>query len=240
MVASRHRKQGFALIVVLSTLSIVALLFAITSSRFLTKLTTSEAELELGSRQQENRVMAELALDVFSEGVGQVDPREPLVFQQGGRELALVMQDVGGLVDLNTAAPDLLDALCASLSIPSDAVERFRKWRRTPYRLHSVADFARVAEIPYEDGLRLKEYATVHSGRFGVAPDLAPGDLVERLVGSVSLGGVQGSEFPVSWQTPASGTTFRVDLWEGGRFERSIGVVHLGGSGAEVRILELY
>ncbi|WP_037317696.1 hypothetical protein [Ruegeria halocynthiae] len=240
MVARGGRRQGFALIVVLSTLSIVALLFAITSSRFLANLKDSEAELILAKRQQENQSLAELALGVFSQGPTQTDPRESLVIRQDNRELTLVLQDVGGLVDLNTAAPDLLDALSASLSFPSDAVERFRKWRRTPYRLHSVSDFARVAGLPYEDGLLLRQYATVHSGRYGIAPDLAPQELVEQLMDSAALGSVQGAELPPSWRTASSGVVFRLDLYEGGRFERFVGVIHLGGSGSGGRILELY
>lgn len=240
MVASGRGKQGFALIVVLSTLSIVALLFAITSSQFLESLKGSEAELILAKRQQENQALAELALGVFGRGSNQSGPREPLVLQLNDREFTLVLQDVGGLVDLNTAAPDLLDALASSLDIPNDAVERYRDWRRTPYRLNSIVDFARVAEIPYEDGLRLREFATVHSGRYGVSPDLTPQVLVERLVAAAPLGSIQGTELPVSWRTAGSGVVYRVDLFDGGRFERFVGVIDFGGSGSGGRILELY
>ncbi|MDA7966139.1 hypothetical protein [Ruegeria sp.] len=240
MVASGRRRQGFALIVVLSTLSIVALLFAITSSRFLANLKDSEAELILAKRQQENQALAELALGVFHQQSNQTDPQTPLTIRQNGREQTLVLQDVGGLVDLNTAAPDLLNALSTSLGVPDEALERFRDWRRTPYRLQSVVDFARVSEVPYEVGLRLKEFATVHSGRFGIASDLAPLGLIERLRVAAPRGSVQGLELPVSWQTPGSGVTFRVDLWEGGRFVRSVGVIHFGGSASGNRILELY
>lgn len=240
MGASNRQKQGFALIVVLATLSILALLFAISSSRFLANLAGTEAELELARRQQENQAFAELALATFSSETSESFLREPLVFQQEDRELTLELQDVGGLVDLNTAAPDLLDALSTSLGIPDDAVQRFRQWRRTPYRLQGVSDFARVAGLSHETGLQLRQFATVHSGRFGIAPDLAPEALLELLQGSATIGSALGVDIPPVWQTPASGVNFRLDLWEGGRFMRSIGVVHLGGSVGGSRILELY
>ncbi|MES0863753.1 hypothetical protein ABLN87_15495 [Ruegeria sp. SCPT10] len=240
MLASIRRNQGFALIVVLSTLSIVALLFAITSNRFLAGQAYTEAELELGRFQQENQALAELAIGVFGPGSNQIDPQTSLVFQQNGRELTLILQDVGGLIDLNTAGPELLNALFKALEIPDAAVEQFREWRRKSYRLHSVADFARVADTPYEDGLRLREFATVHSGRFGIAPDWAPQGLMALLAGSKSSEGAQSLEIPRVWQTSASRVTFRVDLWEAGRFLRFVGVVHLGNPGVDGRILELY
>lgn len=240
MVSSRSKRQGFALIVVLSTLSIVALLFAIASSRFISSLMYGEAEIVLGKREQENRAFAELALGAFGQGTSRIDPSDPMILQNEKNEIKLVLQDVGGLIDLNAAAPDLLDTLTDSLDMPIDAIEIFRDWRRTPYRLQSVADFSRVANVPYEDGLRLRKFATVHSGRSGISPDAAPSELLTLLEGVSEASLPSGAHIPPAWRTPASGVNYQVELWIDGSFSRLIGVIHVEGLTGQARILELY
>ncbi len=72
---------------------------------------------------------------------------------------------------------------------------------------------------------QLQAIATVHSGRRGIAPDLAPAGVLEIL---------GASELPPAWLSPPLGANYAVGL-EGSA--RQIGVVHLGQGVGDGRIL---
>ena len=73
----------------------------------------------------------------------------------------------------------------------------------------------------------MQTIATVHSGRHGIAPDVAP-------AGVVALLGV--AELPPTWLSPPSGVNYAVGLHEG-TGARRIGVVHLGQGAGDGRVL---
>ena len=73
----------------------------------------------------------------------------------------------------------------------------------------------------------LQTIATVHSGRHGIAPDVAPAGVLEIL---------KRAELPPTWLSPPSGVNYAVALREG-TGARRIGVVHLGQAVGDGRIL---
>lgn len=227
----KQKKQGFALIVVLSALSIIALLAAGNSKRLLTRLTEISTEERIGRQFQEGAALVRFSVAAFGNADGQIplETRLPVSWLDG--EAILYLQDVGGLIDLNTAGVSLIDALAMKLNIPDTAVRQYREWRRTPYRLQSVTDFARVAGLEWQEAEALTEFVTVHSGRFGISADHAPRPLIELI-------GTSAGAIPEEWQSAPSGSVYEVRIEvEGGH--RTLGVVSLSTESTKGRILEI-
>ncbi|WP_133840735.1 hypothetical protein [Pelagimonas phthalicica] len=176
--------------------------------------------------------MLRLATKLFGDASGQVDPSDKIELPFLGDQASLWLQDVGGLIDLNSAAPDLLNLLAREFSVSEDAMERFRQWRRTPHRLQSVTDFARVAEIDPEIVEGLDPFATVYSGRFGVAIEEAPIALQSALRR-------EAWPLPEPWATQPSGQVFKVFLQPSGKTARAIGTIKLRSEEQPERVLEL-
>lgn len=168
-------RQGFALIVVLSALLVLTTLFAITQTRSMTTLQASALERLLLSQSQRDEDLLRLAIAYRLASPDDTQFEVP--------EGQLILQDVGGLIDLNTAAPELLDRLASGLGISNERMTAFRDWRRVPHRTLSTNDFARLTGIAPVDRARLMQLTTVFSGRSGIAPDFAP-DSVWSVIGS--------------------------------------------------------
>ena len=98
---------------------------------------------------------------------------------------------------------------------------------RSGRRLLRVGDFLRVTGAGQERLAELQAIATVHSGRHGIAPDVAP-------AGVVTLLGV--AELPPTWLSAPSGVNYAVGLREG-TGARRIGVVQLGQGVGDGRVL---
>ncbi len=175
--APTERKAGFALVVVLASLLVLAALFAAAQGRVIARLNDAAAEATLIARGQISRELLDLAIAART-----ADPRATRVTASlGGEEHVLVLQDVGGLIDVNTASPELLARLGDGLGLSPSALEAWRAWRRNPRRAIRVEDFARVTGLPPERMADLRAVATVQSGRPGLAPDLAPAGVLARL-----------------------------------------------------------
>ena len=89
-----------------------------------------------------------------------------------------------------------------------------------------AGDFLRVTGAGQERLAELLAVATVHSGRRGIAPDVAPQGVL-AILGQ--------DELPPAWLSPPSGANYAVVLL--GENARRIGVVHVGQAVGDGRIL---
>lgn len=217
-----HR-HGFALIVVLSSLAILTIIFAVASSRTMSRLLDGASETVLAQRGHTNRELLQLALQLKSTTQGR-DQTEFTV-SLDGQNYTLLLQDMGGLIDLNTAAPDMLEQMITAFDLGPDALASYITWRRSGRRLLRVGDFLRVTGAGQERLAELQSVATVHSGRRGIAQDVAPAGVLALLA----------AEPPPAWLSPPSGVNYAVIL--AGKKARRIGVVHLGQDVEEGRVL---
>jgi len=168
-----HNSKGFALITVLGGLAILTTLFAVTMTRSQTDLSGLATLSTLSERQRADRAALEQAL----------------VLEGMGGEVAtgqtLRLEDLGGRVDLNTAPPALIQVLLDHMEADSQALTRWRNWRRAPRRFLRVSDFLRVTGVDPAQADWLRQVATVHSGRRGLAPDHVPAALLKVFPGGV-------------------------------------------------------
>jgi len=160
--------------------------------------------------------------------------------QLGGKIFRIELQDTGGMIDLNTAAPDLIERLAGYLSLPPNALDRFRAWRRTPYRLLRTSDFLRITGAPRELEDRLAQVATVFSGRRGIAPNVAPQEIVEMFLGQGSSREMLAAEIGEAMISAPSGVNFLVSVEDTGTGQQWLaGAVHLPPQEQSRRILWL-
>lgn len=220
----RRHSRGFALIVVLSSLAILTIIFSVASSRTMSRLLDGASERMLAQRGFTNRELLTLALQLKTSVAG----REQTEFNAeiNGVTHTLFLQDVGGLIDLNTAAPELLERVVEAFELGPEAMTDYIAWRRTGRRLLRVSDFLRVTGAGQERLTELLAVATVHSGRRGIAPDVAPQGVLAVL---------RQDELPPAWLSPPSGVNYAVVLVE--ETTHRIGVVHMGQAVGDGRIL---
>ena len=126
-------RNGFALVVVLVGLAVLATLFSVIQLRSLSAVTRYSTDRTLLAREAEGTVLLRLAGAALARdpAVTRVDLPAPWT----GR---LVLQNTAGLVDLNMALPDLIDAFARGLDLSPGAVDRLRDWRRGGLRLHPL------------------------------------------------------------------------------------------------------
>lgn len=221
-------KQGFALVVVLFSLAILTLLFSAASTRSLASLQFSAAEVVASSREQA-RIEVLDALVALGRPEGDV-----LVWN--GRTFRL--QSAGGLVDLNTAAPELLERLLNGYGLDAtaraDALQSYRTWRRTGFRLQRVSDFVRVSGLNGVDLPGLATLATVHSGRASLSGEQAPLELLRHLTGGKGERDFLIEQLPPALLGPATATNYAV--FDG---QMRIGVVSFGPTRDQHRLLAL-
>ena len=216
--------RGFALIVVLSSLAILTIIFSVASSRTMSRLLDGATERTLAQRNFNAHEMLKLAIQLKSSAAGR-DLTE-FELQIGSEKQTLFLQDVGGLIDLNTAAPEILEKIIEAFDLGPDAMTNYIAWRRSGRRLQRVGDFLRITGSEQARLTELTALTTVKSGRRGIAPDQAPTEVL-ALLGE--------EELPAIWITPPSTVNFAVILH--GENTRRIGVVHIGQALGEGRVL---
>jgi len=224
--------NGFALVIVLFSLVVIGILFAVASTRTLAKLQESASERTLIVRHQTEQDILKLAIawKALPENQGATSFKIDL----NNKRYRVRLQDAGGLIDLNTASPELLDILFDGLTAEPDAIVRFRDWRRGGKRLQRVSDLFAIAGIAPPAVMELARYATVFSGRRGVAFNVAPeplSDLITRLAGP-------GADTDPIFSSAASNVNFLVMVSEAGNGqEKTAGTIHIAGDG-NWRLLE--
>jgi len=224
--------NGFALVVVLFSLVVIGILFAVASTRTLAKLQGSASERILIVKHQTEQDILKLAIawKTLPENQGATSFEVDL----NSKRYRVRLQDAGGLIDLNTASPELLDILFARLGDDLEAIARFRDWRRGGKRLQRVSDLFAIAGIAPPANMELAQYATVFSGRRGVAFDVAPKELRDLII---KAAGPDVDANP-TFASAASNVNFlvMVSVAKSGR-EKSIGTIHAMNAKAG-RILE--
>jgi hypothetical protein len=220
-------RAGFALVVVLFSLLVLTALFAVAQSRTLAHLQSVAAERRLLVRGAEAQDLLDLALAWRLTPAADGRTAFQVTLADGSAEVHL--QDVGGLVDLNTASPALLTVLGAQLDLDAAALDAYRSWRRSPRRLLRPFDFTRIAGGA--TGTRLDLVATVYSGRPGVAWDLAPPEVAALLSPGISR---------EDNASPPSGANFLVTVRRSGSDQTlPLGTIHIGPDRAQSRVLAL-
>ncbi len=191
------RTSGFALIVVLSTLAILTLLFAISTRLSLAHIQNQETEVLLAERSVLNVTLLRAV------GATLAETRESGTFEVSVAEETYTLRavDVGGLVDLNTAQPPLLEVYLTAIGLTNEEIARFRAWRQTSKRLLRIEDLIRVSGTETADRALLSATATVRSGRSGVSLEDAPEALQALLQ----------TRWADAWATAPSGANFRIE-----------------------------
>jgi hypothetical protein len=222
-----HRNHGFAIIVVLASLLVLTALFAISSTRSMAHIQNQSAEQYLAANDSHRVTLLQLVLarEPNNPTGGQIALPAPF------HEQTLRLQDVGGLIDLNSASPELLEKMFRHLQFPDNAQESFRSWRRDGRRLMRIDDLIRITNADPVLLPDLAQAATVFSGRRGIAIEHAP----EKVLEIVRDGGSTINDSDIS---AASNTNFRVYLQDADNSEQMIGVVSIFGSNGQSRILE--
>lgn len=224
--------NGFALVVVLFSLAVIGILFAVASTRTLTKLQESATERTLIVRHQSEMDILNLAIGWKSLPENQGMNSFEIELNDNRYQIRLL--DVGGLIDLNTASPELLGILFDWIGASQDAIIRFRDWRRSGNRLQRVSDLFTIAGIAAPADIELAQYATVFSGRRGVAIDEAPSLLVDLIKRTAGPDADTDSRFA----SAASNVNFLVVVSKlGSRNEKIVGTIHVVGD-RDGRILE--
>lgn len=145
------------------------MIFATASNRSLAHLVDSSTEARLLGQQHERVALLRLVAATASLDDVILDDLPPPF-----ENLMVRLQDVGGLIDLNAATPELIGALFAATRLPPEAQARYWDWRRGPRRLLRTSDLPSVTGAPRDLAPWLDEVATVFSGGSGVAEAVAP------------------------------------------------------------------
>ena len=200
---SEHEgKAGFALIVVLVTLGILTLLFAISSDRTISNFQTQSSELTILKTHQELKDLLVLASQWKSQPENKDDMAFTIPNVESETEVSFI--DVGGLVDLNTAHIPLANAFIQFIGGGRDEQERYLQWRRIGIRMKRVSELPHILDYNLPVGFSIEKYATVFSGRSGINLKNAPNEFV----GFLKQTGVL--EKAPSLNTPNHGSIFSV------------------------------
>lgn len=229
----RKSQSGFALIAVLFSLVILVLLFGSAQKNFVAHATFLGAQYH---REDRNLVDKDLIAIIQLHSVSP----DIISVEFDGETLLVSFQDVGGLVDLNTASPDLMNLLLTNIGIEnvSDILLTYRNWRRQGYQLQRISDFARVTGLPFTVTDQLAHLSTVKSGRKGIDVATAPVALLEILTGETGQREYLAERIPEAFRSPASNVNYLVSIKNlDGQIDSSI-TVHIPANQNGFHILE--
>lgn len=208
-----YDSRGFAILTVLFALVVIAGLAAIATSQI--AVFAKARSLQTAAQ---NEASFGRSLTHFGPSYARVirDASGPSLIEDeevriGSNPLKISVYDVGGLIDVNTARMDLLEAFLASeFTDPVPIMTSIRSLRDDGVKLPSVQAFAALDAFENRlDGDALSLLTTL-SGREGVSPSRAPTALLLRL--SKREGERRGLEtaFPTEWRSPPTNRTYRV------------------------------
>lgn len=227
-------QSGFALIAVLFSLVILVLLFGSAQKNFISHATFLGAQYnnEAGDVLDQNLIAI---IQLYS-----TNP-DITSIEIGGQTMSISFQDVGGLVDLNTASPDLLNLLLTNIDVEDvlAALTKYQNWRRQGYKLQRISDFVRVTGLPYSVTADLAPFTTVKSGRKGIDPDSAPLALLEVLTGATGSEEYLAELIPETLRSPASNVNYTVSLIGSDGTIISKVTAHIPANQNDIQILDI-
>lgn len=183
--------------------------------RTLAHVQHSKSEVTLASEFEKDTNAVELIVALRAVGLSETASEQPLIPQIP----SFILRPVTGLVDLNTASPELLNLLLEGYGLPqariNQALETFQFWRGEGRKLQRVSDFGRVSGLTVNELPDLSKLATVFSGRDGIAIDQAPNQLLGHLFGTSDGGAPQTNQ--IDQTLISSGSTSNFCLEYGNR-----------------------
>ncbi|WJY20392.1 hypothetical protein QTA57_10995 [Fontisubflavum oceani] len=227
----RPRQTGYALIVVLGMLAIVTVIFSISTAGIVSQSRFLADERYLNM----NRNLHSDLLHVAAQAKTMNANLEGLNLTLNNQNIQISFQDVAGLIDINTAHPDLVERLLGRLAVDADnsqvATENFRALRSQGARIERLEDFVALTMLQQRTEINLAAVATVYSGQAGINPTVAPPAVLEV----ASNSGETPDEFVDSRLTEV----FRVLLSVDGAPARGIGTVFADRTAQNSRILDV-
>lgn len=226
---NKLHKSGFALIVVLSSLVIISILYTIVATSNISRVISHKTTEQAASNQHQKRALLLLCAEIVGRSGERIDPRQPFGLSIGHRAYTISLRDVGGLVDLNTANPELLEHFLKTFGLSEPEVRDYRKWRRAPNRAQRIRDLTHIAKMDPQRLQQLRSLSTVNSGRAGISIDDAP-DALKTILGSQLQ----------RWSSPPSGEIFQVWATEDANAPELLGVVSISSQQNPGRVLVVY
>lgn len=144
----------------------------------------------------------------------EADRTNPFRANFNDKTWTVTLQDVSGMVDLNTANPALLERLLTNAGIENVAqvTEHYQNWRQEGNRLSRINDFGRIAEITQIEMEHIAPHVTIFSGRPGISIDVASMLTLELLTGTAGSRSAVASELPTDFLSPATGVNYVVNI----------------------------
>jgi len=180
---SRPKRSGFALIVVLFSLSVITLLLTMSQGQMLRNVETLAAQQVIAGKPNQVR-------SILQAHVLRFDPRQPQgSVSFGGGTYDINLQNVGGLIDVNSAPTELVELMVRSLELADTeaALSKIMGRRQINAPFQSLSEVASDIGV---DAAQLIDIATVYSGRPGLDPRHVS-DAVEELLSGGVLGELQ-------------------------------------------------
>ena len=199
------KQRGFAILVVLFGLSIVTALYAISSTLTISAVKRNSVDLRLAVEASERFGLLEASLPFL--------PSDDAVATIVLGDTSFLMQDVTGMIDLNTASRPLLDAFFEAAEFSAEEYRRFIDWRASGQRLQRAEDLWRITQRTpsFPD---LHRIITVHSGSVGVS-DVAVTRALSELMG-------WPPSVPEAFQAPPREAVFAIFEGETGRYAGTV------------------
>ena len=210
----RHRQQGMALIVVLWLIVLLSVMAAGHSRNVHTETRLASRQVEIAkARGMAEAGINHVILEMLADGSSDEIPIDGSVFAVDiyDEQVTLAVRRATGLVDLNAASADLLNAVLQACDVEEgrrpNIVDAILDWRDGDdlRHLNGVEDrdylaagvpwtsrddaFRSIDELKYLPGIdqglfeRMAPLVTVHSGRAGIDLENAPPILVMALTG---------------------------------------------------------
>lgn len=156
------------------------MLFATVSNRALANAGFYATEKRLLQQQFDNAALADVLSQMDLNAMTTTNNEIASPLQDGTK---LVIQDVGGLIDLNTAAPELIAGVIDFLGLEPEAIEQYRTWQQDGRRLLQTDDFLRIVGEDMTLITSLSTIATVHSGERYVSNASSPESVRQIVAG---------------------------------------------------------
>lgn len=243
----QQNSSGFALLVVLLGIAVLTVTYAASIRSFAQHVKLVEGQTDGGAARALSLSAMEAAglqaaASLAQDGIGPRAPPGPRSGSMRLREadLSFTLIDAGGLVDLNTAAPDLLVALFDAHDLPGGKIVAQITARRTgQIRFDTASQVAALDHMTWEGVYAVLPHLTVYSGRRGIDPASAPIALLAALAGTPGSRDALEHAVPVAWRSAPTRRVFHV-VSHGRSARGQTGVIGVtAGRGYRMRILEL-